>query len=55
MASLDLDLAPTTFVATIGPSTQPILRLPRVRAGFTLALSFTAAGERRFIKAGPEP
>lgn len=54
MASLDLDLAPTTFVAVVGPSTQPILRLPRVRGGFTLALSFTVAGERRFAKAGVE-
>jgi hypothetical protein len=55
MASLDLDLAPTTFVANVGQSSQPILRLPRVRGGFTLALSFTAAGERRFSKAGFEP
>jgi hypothetical protein len=55
MASLDLDLAPTTFVATAGPITESILRLPRVRGGFTLALSFTAAGERRFSKADVEP
>lgn len=55
MASLDLDLAPTTFVANVGPSSQPILRLPRLRGGFTLALSFTAAGERRFVKGGREP
>jgi len=55
MASLDLDLAPTTFVANVGDRTQSILRLPRVRGGFTLALSFTAAGERRFAKAEREP
>lgn len=55
MASLDLDLAPTTFVASVGSSSQPILQLPRVRGGFTLALSFTAAGERRFSQARLEP
>jgi hypothetical protein len=55
LASLDLDLAPTRFVVQQGPMTQPILDLPRVRAGFTLALSFTAAGERRFGKTGLEP
>lgn len=55
MASLDLDLAPTTFVARVGPRTMPVLQLPRVRGGFTLALSFTAAGERRFSRAGVEP
>jgi hypothetical protein len=55
MASLDLDLAPTTFVATAGLVNEPILRLPRVRGAFTLALSFTAAGERRFSKADVEP
>jgi hypothetical protein len=55
MASLDLDLAPTSFVAHVGPSNWPILQLPRLRGGFTLALSFTAAGERRFSKAGLEP
>lgn len=52
MASLDLDLAPTSFVANVGPDTQPILRLPRLRGGFTLALSFTAVGERRFARGG---
>jgi hypothetical protein len=55
MASLDLDLAPTSFVAREGMEVRPILQLPRVRGGFTLALSFTAAGERRFSKAGLEP
>jgi hypothetical protein len=55
MASLDLDLAPTSFVARVGPSSLPVLQLPRLRAGFTLALSFTAAGERRFSKARLEP
>jgi hypothetical protein len=55
LASLDLDLAPTSFVATVGPSTERILRLPRLRGGFTLALSFTAAGERRFSKPRLEP
>lgn len=55
MASLDLDLAPTTFVATVGPSREELLKLPRLRGGFTLALSFTAAGERRFPQAGREP
>ncbi len=54
MASLDLDLAPTSFVAHQGMTSHPILQLPRVRGGFTLALSFTAAGERRFTKAGLE-
>jgi len=56
MASLDLDLAPTSFVARRGgTSSTPILQLPRLRGAFTLALSFTAAGERRFSKAGLEP
>jgi hypothetical protein len=55
MASLDLDLAPTSFVARVGPRNLPVLQLPRLRGGFTLALSFTAAGERRFSKAGLEP
>ena len=50
MASLDLDLARTSFVAHQGPSTHTILALPRLRGGFTLALSFTAAGEGRFSK-----
>jgi hypothetical protein len=54
MASLDLDLAPTSFVARVGRSNVPVLQLPRLRAAFTLALSFTA-GERRFAKAGLEP
>ncbi len=54
MASLDLDLAPTSFVAHEGMTTHPLLQLPRLRGGFTLALSFTAAGERRFSKAGFE-
>jgi hypothetical protein len=48
LASLDLDLAPTAFVARAGQDAYSILRLPRVRAGFSLALSFTAAGSRRF-------
>ena len=55
MASLDLDLAPTSFVARAGSRNLPVLELPRLRGGFTLALSFTAAGERRFSKAGLEP
>jgi hypothetical protein len=55
LASLDLDLAPTRFVVQQGPMTRSILDLPRVRGGFTLALSFTAAGERRFTKSGLEP
>jgi hypothetical protein len=48
LASLDLDLAPASFVARVGDKTEPILPLPRFRAGFTLALSFSAAGSRRF-------
>ena len=55
MASLDLDLAPTSFVARVGSRSLPVLQLPRLRGGFTLALSFTAAGERRFSRAGLEP
>lgn len=55
LASLDLDLAPTSFVVHEGPSTRPILTLPRLRGGFTLALDFTLAGERRFSKAAMEP
>jgi len=55
LASLDLDLAPTRFVVQQGPQAQPILQLPRVRGGFTLALSFTAAGERRFAPTRLEP
>ncbi len=51
MASLDLDLAPTSFVAHQGMTSHAILQLPRLRGGFTLALSFTAVGERRFSKA----
>lgn len=54
MASLDLDMAPTSFVAHEGMITHPILQLPRWRGGFTLALSFTVAGERRFAKGGVE-
>jgi hypothetical protein len=48
LASLDYDLAPTSFVAREGGLSRPILQLPRLRGGFTLALSFTAAGARRF-------
>ncbi len=54
MMSLDLDLAPTSFVAHEGMTTHPILQLPRLRGGFTLALAFTAAGQRRFSKVGLE-
>jgi hypothetical protein len=54
LASLDLDLAPTSFVVQEGPVSRPLLQLPRLRGGFTLALSFTAAGERRFSNAGLE-
>jgi hypothetical protein len=46
--SLDLDLAPASFVARRDDSSEVVLALPRWRAGFTLALSFTAAGARRF-------
>jgi hypothetical protein len=49
LASLDLDLAPTSFVARRGGVSEPLLQLPRLRAAFTLALSFTATGGRRFI------
>lgn len=52
LASLDYDAAPASFVVREGSSTRPILQLPRLRAGFTLALSFTAAGSKRFSKAG---
>jgi hypothetical protein len=55
LASLDYDVAPTTFVAREGMQTRVLLQLPRFRAGFTLALSFTAAGERRFAPGGSEP
>lgn len=54
LASLDYDVAPTTFIARQGMETRALLQLPRVRAAFTLALSFTAAGERRFRKPGLE-
>jgi hypothetical protein len=52
LASLDLDLAPTVFVAREGGESHALLVLPRLRPGFSLALSFTAAGVRRFL---PEP
>lgn len=48
LASLDLDLVPTSFVARVGRVNQPIMELPRLRGGFTLALSFSAVGSRRF-------
>jgi hypothetical protein len=54
LASLDLDLAPTSFVVHEGAVSRPLLQLPRLRGGFTLALSFTAVGERRFAKPGVE-
>lgn len=54
LATLDLDLAPTSFVAHEGPMSHDVLALPRVRGGFTLALDFTVAGERRFSKAAFE-
>ena len=55
LASLDLDLAPTRFVVQQGSRAEPILQLPRVRGGLTLALSFTAAGEHRFRQRRLEP
>ncbi len=55
LASLDYDLAPTSFVAHRGPMSEELLALPRWRGGFTLALDFTLAGERRFSKAAFEP
>lgn len=48
LASLDIDLAPTTFVARSGDARQSLLALPRLRAGFTLAFSFSVAGAGRF-------
>jgi hypothetical protein len=48
LASLDVDLRPTTFVARVGPMNQTVMSLPRLRGGFTLALSFSALGSRRF-------
>jgi hypothetical protein len=53
LASLDYDIAPTSFVARDGMMSRPLLQLPRLRAGFTLALSLTTAGSRRFT-AGAE-
>jgi hypothetical protein len=55
LASLDYDAAPTSFVVRRGPASQDLLALPRWRGGFTLALDFTLAGERRFSKAALEP
>lgn len=55
LASLDLDLEPSRFVARQGSENSSILALPRVRGGFTLALWFTAVGRRRFEKARFEP
>ena len=54
LASVDLDLAPTSFIARRGGVSEPLLQLPRLRAGFSLALSFTAAGARRFTHAEQE-
>jgi hypothetical protein len=51
LASLDLDLVPTSFVARVGDTNESILHLPRFRGGFTLALSFSALGSRRFLPA----
>jgi hypothetical protein len=51
LASLDLDLVPTSFVARVGDANEPVLPLPRFRGGFTLALSFSAVGARRFAPA----
>jgi hypothetical protein len=48
LASLDVDVQPTVFVARLGDETQAVLQLPRVRAGLLLAMSFSAAGPRRF-------
>lgn len=53
-ASLDLDLAPASFVARRDDTSEVVLGLPRWRAGFTLALSFTAAGVRRFAPGAAE-
>lgn len=54
LASLDYDVAPTSFVARDGMTSRPILQLPRLRPGFTLALSFSAAGQRRFTQSAAE-
>lgn len=54
LASLDLDLAPASFVARYADTSEVVLGLPRWRAGFTLALGFTAAGSRRFPTPGLE-
>lgn len=55
LASLDVDLAPTAFVAREGSTSRSLLELPRLRAGFSLVLSFTAAGARRFSPEREEP
>jgi hypothetical protein len=54
LASLDYDVAPTSFVVRDGLASRPLLQLPRLRAGITVALSFTAAGQRRFGTSGAE-
>jgi hypothetical protein len=48
LASLDVDLRPTSFVARVGPMNQTVMSLPRLRGGFTLVLSFSALGSGRF-------
>jgi hypothetical protein len=55
LASLDIDLAPTSFVAREGDERRSIWTLPRVRGGLTLALSFTLAGASLFQKAPSAP
>lgn len=55
LASLDLDLAPTSFVVREGSQSRTLLALPRLRGGFSLALSFAVAGVRRFSPQATEP
>jgi hypothetical protein len=51
LASLDLDLRPTSFVARVGAMNETVMSLPRLRGGVTLALSLSALGSRRFTSA----
>jgi hypothetical protein len=53
--TLDLDLAPTRFVAQGELGRQALFTLPRLRGGFTLAASLSPTAIQRFRRSGEQP
>jgi hypothetical protein len=55
LGTLDVDLEPTRFVIGRGAATEPLLALPRLRAGMLLIASLSPTSVRRFQARAEEP